>query len=101
MEAIIGLIDAASDDDVKSLEIRGTLVGIDTVTRTFHFVVANGADYRGRLSDDFLSSDTVIIPDIYEATIEQTKQYRFATEKTETRYVLQYLRSISNETNPF
>ncbi|QPC91930.1 hypothetical protein [Mesorhizobium sp. INR15] len=93
LQDIAKIIDAASDVRERHLDVHGTLVGIDTVTRVFHFVVSNGADYRGRLSNEFGSDGNIVVPRIYKAKITEYKSYKFATEKIEARYVLDFLRS--------
>jgi len=94
MERIVGIIGEASEETPETLQVRGTLVGIDVTARTFHFVVPQGEDFKGRLSEDFAGSGTVV-PREYVARIISLQKFHYATERLDTKYTLQHLEPIS------
>jgi hypothetical protein len=91
MEEIVNIIDATSDERVDELEAVGRLVGGDLVSGTFHFVVPNGADYRGRLSAEFPAHTEMTLGKQYRALIRETRTIVYATEKEDLRFELKHL----------
>jgi hypothetical protein len=96
MSSIVQIIDAASDKVTEDIEVEGVLVGVDLKSRTFHFVVPNGPDYRGKLSAEF-RENVVPVGHAYVAYIAKTSLTKYATEQVETSYQLRRLEPTTKE----
>jgi len=93
MAKIIEMIEQTSDQQTAVLpEMSGILVGWDTPTRWFHFVVPGGESYQGTLGKDFPAAARYEVNRSYRAVIAETTVVHFATEKTTTRYELRVLK---------
>lgn len=51
---------AAKDEEPNIFSMNGILVGLDIDLRRFHFVVPEGQDIRGVLSDEFITTPTIV-----------------------------------------
>ncbi|MGI4877599.1 MAG: hypothetical protein ACRYG4_08950, partial [Janthinobacterium lividum] len=79
---IVSLIGGASDIDVRTIETRGVLIGIDSKTRRFRFVDPQGGDFHGQINQEFHIADQWTINSIYWATIRETSSTNYATDET-------------------
>ena len=76
---------------------RTILVGADTKSRRFHFVVDDaddgiqGEDIRGKFFDAISDSHQAEIPKRYIAHLHKTTQISFATEDEDVSYFLERL----------
>ena len=95
LERIAGIISGTSDELSTPMTVRGTLVGIDVTTKTFHFVVTDGESYRGRLAEDFPLSRQNQVPAVYSAEIVTLEKQHYATDQKETRHVLRSLTPVA------
>ena len=68
------------DTEPSTIKISGILVGLDIDIGSFHFVVPDGTDFRGGLSDDFVREKTTI-GDRYLAVISEKIKRVVATGK--------------------
>jgi len=76
----------AEEEEINPIEVRGILIGLD-LDASFHFVVPNGKDYRGKLSDQFVKVPTTVGKE-YVAKIAEKSVRKVATGKTVTTYQL-------------
>lgn len=83
----------SKDEEPHTFTATGMIVGIDTDDRRFHFVVPNGDDFKGALSDDFPSA-SITVPSRYRATIVENITRAVATGKERRTYTLGALEAI-------
>lgn len=98
LESIVEIIEATSDEEVRELSVIGILVGGDIQSGSFHFVVPNGDDYRGKLAKEFSGDTSMTLGKVYSARIRETSTTVYSTEKIENKRELIALyepRSIS------
>ncbi|HZH31349.1 MAG TPA: hypothetical protein VEY11_11360 [Pyrinomonadaceae bacterium] len=91
LEELKRAIEATSDEETEELTLRGFLVGLDVVSRTFHMTFEEGEDIRGKISESVGLEHTVELPKLYTAKIVRTKKVYYSTER-ETVY--HYLESL-------
>lgn len=84
----------ATDEEPHAFSASGLLVGIDTNDRRFHFVVPDGDDYKGSLSEDFPVEST-IVPSRYRASMIEKVTRAVATGKETRTYILKSLEALS------
>ncbi len=95
---IVDLIGMTSDVSEADLNVRGSLVGIDTVKKKFRFVEADGLDYAGILSEQFPLEQQWAVNSNYNARIKAKSKTEYATQETKNTYLLMGLIPISNST---
>jgi hypothetical protein len=83
LENIVSIIQATSDEKTEEISVTGMLVGGDIQSGTFHFVVPNGDDYRGKLANEFPPHTEMTLGKTYRARIRETTKLTYATEKLE------------------
>ena len=88
LENIVSIIQATSDQKTDETSVSGLLVGADIQSESFHFVVPNGDDYRGKLAKEFSSDTEMTLGKRYIARIRETTTLIYATEKTERKVEL-------------
>ncbi len=88
------LISATSDVEETRARITGTLVGFDSVYRTFHLVEPDGESFKGQLTLDFPQRRETIVNKTYEATILSEVVTKFSTGEQTTKHRLAELRQI-------
>jgi len=93
---IVQIIEKTSDIERSDLTLRGTLVGIDTVRKQFHFVEPNGADYRGALGDEFPIKQEWAVNRAYDSLIRVETTIEYATQEEKRSYKLINLSPIPN-----
>ncbi|WP_422343170.1 hypothetical protein [Parasphingorhabdus sp.] len=84
------IFQSAKEEEQKQLEIQGILVGLDLETSSFHFVVKDGDDYRGKLDDQFQKGPTVVGRE-YTAQISKNETRKVATGNSIVTYKLLHL----------
>jgi hypothetical protein len=90
--ALQSSLERMSEKTESELAVTGILVGADTKSRRFHFVVDDlDEDVRGRFSDAISDSHQAEIPMRYVAHLHKTTQITFATEDEEVAYFLERL----------
>lgn len=97
MERIIEIIEATSDVTSNVLSAQGFLIGGDLSSRSFHFVVPDGDDFRGKLSDEFPSDTEMTLGKRYSASLMETTKLIYSTEKIERRVELLLLNEMPKE----
>lgn len=100
LATIVEIIEATSDEQTREYAATGILVGGDIKSRSFHFVVPNGEDYRGKLSKEFLLSNEMLLGKRYRATISETNKTTYATEKVERHFELRNLNEVPVSDEP-
>jgi hypothetical protein len=83
--------------ETKDQEIAATgiLVGADTKSRRFHFVVdSTDEDIRGRFNDAISESHKARIPTRYIARLHKTTEVSFATDEEKVSYFLERLEKV-------
>ena len=88
LEKIVEIIEATSDQRLQRLSVTGMLVGGDIGSGAFHFIVPNGADFRGRLAPEFQQDVDMTLGKMYEAVIQETRTEVYAIDKVELRYAM-------------
>jgi len=95
MERIVEIIGATSDEESEEISAYGVLLGGDLGSKSFHFVVPNGDDYRGYLADSFDPDTEMLLGKSYSAWIRVTRTTVYATEAIERKCELL---ALSNDT---
>lgn len=90
-ERVISVIDATSEEEEIPREELGILIGGDLSTRTFHFVVPNGGDYRGKLSQGFPEHISLELGARYVARMTEYVTLHYARNEETRRYELNFL----------
>ena len=88
------LISLTSDSISKPIQTTGTLVGFDSVYKTFHLVEPNGESFKGQLAKDFPMHRDWTINRRYEALIQSDVATKFSTGEETARYSLSSLRPL-------
>ncbi len=91
LEELKRAIEATSDEMREELMLRGLLVGLDVMSRTFHMTFEEGADIRGKMSESIGLEHTVELPVMYTARIIKTKKIYYSTDKETVYYFLEAL----------
>lgn len=99
MEKIVEIIEATSEEEKKEISAVGFLIGAHLRSKSFHFVVPNGEDYRGHLAPDFSTDLEMTLGHRYRALIRETKTITYATEKVERKLELLRLTQPPKESN--
>jgi hypothetical protein len=90
--ALQSSLERMSEKTDSDLAVAGILVGADTKSRRFHFVVdGTDADIRGKFFDAISDSHQAEIPMRYVAHLHKTTQISFATEDEDISYFLERL----------
>jgi hypothetical protein len=97
LRKLVDLTAETSDKTITTHVETGFLNGGDITSRTFHFVVPNGRDFRGSLGEDFSPDTEMILGGRYRATIRETMTTVYATEKIERELELM---TLSSPTRP-
>lgn len=91
-------IEKTSVEETIEIAPRGILVGADTKTRRFHFVVEEtDADIRGKFTDAISEQQAVLLPAKYTAVMRKTTKLRYSADKEEVSYFLVQLEPLSVE----
>ena len=93
LKNIVDFIESTADTKTSTIQIIGMLVGGDLQNRSFHITVSGGESYKGHLDKEALLSTEMTLGQIYDATIEISETYHFATEITKTAFKLTRLTS--------
>lgn len=90
-ERFVDAVAVTRDVDSKVIASRGVLVGINSQTKTFHFVVPDGESFRGRFDDTFPAQHEWAINHPYEAELLAQTVLEYATNEERTTYRLRQL----------
>ncbi len=96
MERIVETISSVSDEESDDIYADGIFIGGDLDARTFHFIIPQGASYRGTLSKEF-DKGLIQLGGSYSAHIVEKRKTFYATERTDKRYELVSLRAVSTK----
>jgi hypothetical protein len=88
MGSIVNIIATTSDEQIEERPVFGLLVGIDLKAGTFHFVVPDGADFRGHLHENFPRDRVIRVGESYVARIIETTVTRYALQRTDHTHIL-------------
>jgi hypothetical protein len=88
LENIVSIIQATSDSRTEDKIVTGHLIGGDIQSGSFHFVVPNGEDYRGKLAKDFSRDAEMTLGNRYRARIRETTTITYSTEKVDRKVEL-------------
>ena len=91
---LANLISLTSDIEERSVASRGTLVGFDSVYKTFHFVVPDGESYKGQLAADFPMHRDWTVNRMYDAKILSEVTTKFSTGGETTKHRLAALKQV-------
>jgi hypothetical protein len=92
------LISLTSDIVEDTLHVTGTLVGFDSVFKTFHFVEPGGNSYKGQLDNTFQTHQGWTVNRTYEAIIHSDITTRYSTGEETIKYRLGSLKSVDGST---
>jgi hypothetical protein len=81
-----------SEESEETIEISGTLVGLDVDTRRFHARVEGAEDIKGELSPAIGTKQTLEVPKDYKMDVLMKRKVRFSTETEEVFYFLLKIR---------
>ncbi len=90
-EHFVDAVVTTNDVDTAPISTRGVLVGINSRTKSFHFVEPEGESYRGKLDDAFPSQHEWAINHAYDAEIVAQTTLEYATNEERTIYRLKNL----------
>jgi hypothetical protein len=88
LQALQAAIEATSEETEETVEMRGTLVGLDVETRKFHMKFPEGEDVKGEMSPAIGTKHTLELPKDYTATVLVKRKIRYSTETEEASYFL-------------
>jgi hypothetical protein len=92
LDRLKSAIEVVSEETEEPVEVRGVLVGVNTISRTFHIAVtAFDADIRGRYTDAISEAQRVTLPKTYTAFLKKKTRLVLSTGKEETDYFLERL----------
>ena len=91
LEKIVEFINATSDKKKRTVSIRGVLLGGHILSRSFDIAVPEGERYSGHIADDATLAGPMNLGRQYDAEIEISETYYYATEKTKTEQTLKKL----------
>jgi len=94
---LVTVISHTSDSVIKSMKVRGVLVGLDSKTKRFRFVDPGGEDYAGSLSETFPASAIWQVNEAYLADIEIEKTIEYATDTTKQINRLKHLEPVPKD----
>jgi len=96
LERLKNMIDVSGAETVETITVRGLLVAVNSVRRTFHLVTEDtDTDIRGRFKDAINIDHTVELPVKYIATIQKTTIIQYAAEQPDEIYLLLKLEPFS------
>lgn len=72
----------------ETIKVHGTLRGADLDRKTFHLVLEDETDVRGRFIDAITEVHRATIGAPYMATLEKTSHIKYATDEKEESYLL-------------
>jgi hypothetical protein len=81
-------IAATSEETEETVELKGTLVGLDVDTRKFHMKFPDAEDMKGEMSPAIGTKQTLELPRDYKVDILIKKKIRYSTETEEVSYFL-------------
>lgn len=88
LEELKRAIEATSEEETEELILKGTLVGLDVISRTFHMTFEEGDDVRGKIADAIGLEHSVELPRVYTAQLIKTKKVFYSQEKESVYYFL-------------
>ena len=91
---LVTIIDSTSDRKTYPVKVTGMLIGGNVSSRTFQFHVSESETYVGHIADDADLPD-LTLGHYYEAIIDVSEVYYYATEKTEKTNMLKKLTTIT------
>ena len=87
LEALERAIAATSEEVEDTFEFTGRLIGADIKAHTFH-IEYEGADIRGKMSENIGLEASVELPRLYKAKITKRTKIHYALEKEDVNYFL-------------
>jgi hypothetical protein len=88
LQRFVNLVASTGETQQESLRVYGELVGVDVLTRTFHFVVDSKTDIRGPLHQSFKAPEPLVVRSYYTATIVLETRLQYATGEEDKKYFL-------------
>lgn len=82
LEAIVEFIDSTADEKTTPVNARGMFVGGNVASRSFHISIPEGETYIGHISSQAELPREIILGRMYDAVIEVSEIYYYATEVT-------------------
>lgn len=82
LKKIVELIGSTSDTKTTPIKIRAMLIGGNIGSKTFQLTVPDGDSYSGQIPADAALPDAMTLGRIYDAEIEVSETYHYATERT-------------------
>jgi hypothetical protein len=80
LSKIVEFIDSTSDEKTETISVFGMLVAASLPSRSFHIAVPGGESYTGHFDSEAPEFD-LTLGKTYQATIEVTEIYYYATDK--------------------
>lgn len=100
MEQLVNVIGSSSDKKSRIIRTTGRLIGGDLGSKSFHFVVPDGASYRGYQAADFVSEVIWTLGEMYEAVIREQSTFYYATDRSTVSFELVALRKFNPSASP-
>jgi hypothetical protein len=98
--ALSDSLEAIREVNDSEITATGLLVGADTKTRRFHFIVDNtDEDVRGRFTDAISEFQRAELPTRYLVRLQKTVEVSYATEQEKVSYLLLKLDRKLDETD--
>jgi len=88
---IVGFIDATADEKTVPVTIRAMLVGGNVSSRSFHLSEPQGNTFIGHIGEGAELPQNMTLGQMYEAVIDVSETYYYATEKTKKINILKRL----------
>lgn len=88
LQRFVNLVASTGETQQESLRLYGELVGVDVLTRTFHFVVDSKTDIRGLLHPSFKAPELLVVRSYYTADIVLETRLQYSTGEEDKRYFL-------------
>jgi hypothetical protein len=82
------VIEQTSEEVSETVDITGTLVGLDVTMRRFHMTFPDAPDIKGEIAPIIGTKKTLEIPKIYTVSLLKKTRVNLATENEETEYIL-------------
>lgn len=82
LKKIVELIGSTSDTKTVPIKIRAMLIGGNIGSKTFQLTVPDGDSYSGQIPADAVLPEAMTLGRIYDADIEVSETYYYATERT-------------------
>jgi hypothetical protein len=92
LKKIVELIGSTSDTKTSTIKIRAMLIGGNIGSKTFQLTVPDGETFSGQIPLEADLPLAMTLGRIYDAEIEVSETYYFATEKSSTVNVLRRMR---------